>query len=221
MQRTNAFLAAAALALSGSAAASGTRNLPRNTAPPLTPEQEAVEYYNDGLSYRDKADKLEKEALAETQPAKQARLLEKSRSRHDDSIKKFEKAVAKDPKLYQAWGSLGYAYRKTGRYPTALEAYDKALGLQPGYTPAIEYRAEAYLNLNRLADVKAAYMTLFASDRARADELSAAMDKWLEKRRADAAGLDPAVLEDFGRWVADRRQLASQTSNLSGTAPRW
>lgn len=137
-------------------------------------------------------------------------------------IKKYEKAVAKDPKLYQAWGSLGYAYRKTGNYPTALEAYDKALALQSNYTPAIEYRAEAYLGLNRLQEVKAAYMMLFNADRARAEELAAAMQRWVEKRQSDAAGVDPVTLDEFAKWVADRRQLSAQTSALSDpNAPRW
>ena len=73
--------------------------------------------------------------------------------------------------MFQAWGSLGYAYRVTGNYPASLEAYAKALEIQPAYTPAIEYRAEAYLGLGRLDEVKSAYMTLFNSDRKRADEL--------------------------------------------------
>ena len=124
--------------------------------------------------------------------------------------------------MFQAWGSLGYAYRKTGNYPVALEAYDKALAIEKAYAPAIEYRAEAYLALNRLEEVKSAYMTLFNTDRARADELALAMQKWLEKRQTDPTGVDPATLEDFGKWVAERRQLASQTSSFTDpNGPRW
>lgn len=222
MRNPAALALTVALSLPGLAAASGVRGLPQNVGPALTPEQQAVEYFNDGLSHRDKADKLEREALAEKDPAKQAKLLGKSKSQHEASIKKYEKAVAKDPTLFQAWGSLGYAYRKTGNYPTALEAYDKALALQANYTPAIEYRAEAYLGLNRLQEVKTAYMLLFNADRARADELAAAMQKWVEKRQSDAAGVDPAALDDFAKWVADRKQLSSQTSALTDpNAPRW
>jgi tetratricopeptide (TPR) repeat protein len=177
-----------ALAIPGLASASGTRGLTRNDSPPRTPEQQAVEYLNDGISYRDKADKLEKEALAEKDPAKKAKLLEKSKSQHEASIKK----------------------------------YDKALVLQPAYTPAIEYRAEAYLGLNRLQEVKTAYMMLFNADRARADELAAAMQRWIEKRQSDSAGVDPTTLDDFMKWVAERKQLSSQTSSLTDkTAPRW
>jgi tetratricopeptide (TPR) repeat protein len=123
-------------------------------------------------------------------------------------------ATRKDPRMFQAWGSLGYAYRKVGNYKDSLEAYAKALEIQPGYTPAIEYRAEAYLGLNRLDEVKSAYMTLFNLDRPRADELAGAVEKWLEKRKTDPSGVDPGKLDEFSRWASERRQLASQTSSV-------
>ncbi len=224
MRSPAALVLAAAFAFPGIATASGSSAMsaPPPQMPRLTPEQEAVELYNDGISYRNKADKYDKESAGENDAAKKAKLLEKSRSQHESSIKKFQKAVAKDPTMFQAWGSLGYAYRKTGNYTSALEAYDKALAVEKSYAPAIEYRAEAYLGLNRLEEVKSAYMTLFNTDRARADELVLAMQKWLEKRQADPTGVDPAALEDFGKWVAERKQLAAQTSAITGpNAPRW
>ena len=91
-----------------------------------------------------------------------------------------------------------------------------------GGLQAIEYRAEAYLGLNRLDEVKSAYITLFSADRPRADELTAAMEKWVETRKADSGGVDPAAIEEFGKWVAERKQLASQTSSLRDpNASRW
>lgn len=222
MRRPAALALALTLALPGLAAASGSSAMSAPRMPALTPEQEAVEYYNDGVEHRDKADKYEKESAAENDSAKKAKLLEKSKSQHESSIKKFQKAVAKDPQMFQSWGSLGYAYRKTGNYPAALEAYDRALAIEKSYAPAIEYRAEAYLGLNRLEDVKSAYMTLFNTDRKRADELALAMQNWLEKRQTDPSGVDPAALADFGKWVAERKQLASQTSSITDpNAPRW
>ena len=226
MGRPAALVFALSLAIPGIAAASGSSPMPMpmsgsETQSP-TPEQEAVAYYNDGVAYREKADKLEKEAATAVDAAKKAKLLDKSKDLHDSSIKKFLKAVRNDPRMFQAWGSLGYAYRKTGNYPVALEAYDKALALEKSYTPAIEYRAEAYLGLNRLDEAKSAYMTLFGSDRARADELVAAMEKCVEMRKADPAGVAPATVEEFGKWVAERKQLASQTSSLRDpNSPRW
>ncbi len=217
-------LAAAGMLLlvPGAALASGSSSMPRVQMPTPSPEQEAVEYYNDGISARDKAAAYEKESAAETDAKKKEKLDGKARDKHESSIKKFVNATRKDPKLYQAWGSLGYAYRKTGNYKDSLEAYAKALELQPGYTPAIEYRAEAYLGLGRLEDVKSAYMTLFSADRPRANELSAAIEKWLEKSKSNPSGVDPAQLEEFGKWAAERKQLATQTSSAtSPTELRW
>jgi hypothetical protein len=40
---------------------------------------------------------------------------------------------------------MGFALRKTGEPVKALEMYDKALALAPGFPDALEYRGEAYL----------------------------------------------------------------------------
>jgi tetratricopeptide (TPR) repeat protein len=214
---------AAALLCPAAAYADGAASLPRPAArQSLTPEQEAVELYNDGNEYRDKAASLEKEAAAEPDAKKKEKLEKKAFERHEGSIKKFTAATEKNPRMFQAWGNLGYAYRKTGKYAEALQAYDRALEIQPGYTPAIEYRGEAYLGLNRLDDVQNAYMTLFGSDRVRADELAAAIDRWIQKKKAEPGGVDPAALDKFVAWAAERKQLASQTSALTlSQPPRW
>jgi tetratricopeptide (TPR) repeat protein len=214
---------AAALLCPAAAFADGAASLPRPAArQSLTPEQEAVELYNDGNEYRDKAAAFEKEAAAEPDAKKKEKLEKKAVDKHESSIKKFVAATQKNPRLVQAWGNLGYAYRKTGKYDDALTAYDKALALEPNYTPAIEYRGEAYLGLNRLEDVKSSYMDLFRSDRTRADELAGAIDRWLQKKRAEPGGVDPSALASFASWAAERKQLASQTSSLLlPQPPRW
>jgi len=213
-------LAPAALSASGSGSMSAPRVNPQQQQ--LTPEQEAVSLYNDGISYRDKAAKLETEAAAETDTKKREKLESKAKDKHEDSIKKFVKATQMNPNMYPAWGSLGYAYRKIGNYNASLEAYGKALQIQPNYTPAIEYRAEAYLGLNQLDQVKSVYMTLLSMDRQRADELSAAIDKWLVKRKADPAGMDPAQLDEFAKWAEQRKIAASQISSvLRPKNERW
>ncbi len=137
-------------------------------------------------------------------------------------MKEFLAATDRNPAMFQAHGGLGYVYRRTGDFAAALKAYDRALELEPKYTPAIEYRAEAYLGVNRLDDAKTAYMTLFNADRARADELAAAMQSWLQKRRQDAAGLAPETIEDFAKWLSQREEIAGQTSALiQPQDPRW
>jgi len=193
---------------------SGSMGLPSVPREQFTPEQEANALFNDGLAYQHKAAKFEKEAESETDAKKKAKWEAKARDKHEDSIKKFTEATKKNPQHYPAWGNLGYAYRKIGNYPASLEAYGKALEIRPDYTPAIEYRAEAYLGQNKLDEVKSAYMSLFSTDRPRADELVAAVEKWLEKKKADPSGVDPAKLEEFSKWADERKQLASQVSSV-------
>lgn len=49
---------------------------------------------------------------------------------------------------------MGFAYRKLGDYPAALDAYGKALTLNPYNRGALEYLGEAYLELDRPDDAK-------------------------------------------------------------------
>jgi tetratricopeptide (TPR) repeat protein len=213
-----AVAAAALLVRPGIASASGPSPLSSSSRQELTPEREAVELYNDGISYRDKAAQLEKEAAAATDPKKKEKLEQKSLDKTESSMKKFMQATEKNSRLFQAWGGLGFAYRKIGKLQESLEAYNQALEIEKNYTPAIEYRAETNLGLARLEDVKSAYMILFNMDRPRAEELSAAIEKWLQKKQAEPGGLDSAEVSTFAKWAAERKQLASQTSSLLAPA---
>ena len=64
MRQRTAVALTLSLSIPGLAAASGSSAMsaPQQQMPTATPEQEAVEYYNDGISYRDKAAAYEKEA---------------------------------------------------------------------------------------------------------------------------------------------------------------
>ena len=211
-------LVAAALLAPGALGASKSgvpAPLPPGPRQQLTPEQQADALYNDGLEYRDKAGKYDKEAAAETDTKKKEKLEAKAKDKYQDASRKFSEAVKKNPNHYSAWGNLGYSLRKTGDYAAALEAYGKAIALQPGYTPAIEYRAEAYLGLNRIEEAKQAYLQLFPADRGHADELLDAMKTWVEKRHLEPGDLAPGVVHDFETWVAQRDELARQTPTVS------
>src|SRR6266571_9062018 len=168
MSKMIAITVAAFALLPGAALASGGSPMPvpsspgmRSSAPRLTPEQEAAQRYNDGLKHKDKADALAREAEAETSDAKKRAKLEASaRKEYEKAMKDFLAATDRNPAMFQAHGGLGYVYRKTGDFAAALKAYDRALDLEPKYTPAIEYRAEAYLGVNRLDDAKFFFIML-------------------------------------------------------------
>jgi hypothetical protein len=67
--------------------------------------------------------------------------------------------------------------------------------------------------LNRIADAKSAYLTLFASNRKLAASLLSAMQQWVGAH-ADA---------EFASWVSERSAIASQTASLTreGAASAW
>src|ERR1700747_2048804 len=92
---------AASLLLPAAGRADGGASLPRPAArQTLTPEQEAVELYNDGNEYRDKAASLEKEAAAEADAKKKDKLEKKALDKHESSIKKYLQATQKNPLLF-------------------------------------------------------------------------------------------------------------------------
>ncbi len=201
--------------------ASGGSSMPRSggpsmpSAPRKTPEQEAVDDYNAGLNYRDRALTLEGEAAQAKSDKERAKLESKAQKEFGKAVSEFRTATEKNPNFYQACSDLGFALRKTGDYTGALEVYDRAIGLEPTYSPAIEYRAEAYLGLDRVEDSKKAYMRLFSIDRGEAGKLLKAMKGWVEKRRADPGKLTADAVQEFSGWVAQREELAGQTPSVS------
>lgn len=191
-----------------------------SSVPSSDPADQAAAAYSRGLASRDKAWKLAEQAESSTDAKRRAKLQAKVQKEYARAIRAFRSATKADPKMHQAFSSLGYALRKTGQYEDSLEAYNQALSLQPRYTEAIEYRAEAFLGLNRLDEAKEAYMQLFRDDRERADELMTAMQRWTEQRQVDPGGLDPSTLDEFSLWVQDRAEISSNTANLQRNTDR-
>lgn len=190
---------------------------PANPIEAKTPQEIAQDHYNNGLRMRDRAWKLEEKAAEASDDAKREKLLKKVDKQFQAAVREFRTAVGNDPQLFQAWSSLGYALRRTGEYEESLRAYDRALAIQPGYTEAIEYRAEAHLGLGNLDEAKSAYMLLFNHDRERADQLLDAMTEWVESHREQPpSGVSAAQVEAFAQWVDQRGEVAAQTSALYG-----
>ena len=170
--------------------------------------------YNFGYKTFEKA-RAEEAAGERLTGAKAKASADKVRAGFLEARTKFEEAVKADPTAKEAWNLIGYTSRRLGEYEKSLAAYEKALTLNPTYTEAIEYRAEAYLALNRLDDVKAAYMNLFGASRAHAAVLMQGMQKWVAEHRRQPAGVAAADLESFATWVEERAAVAQQTASLS------
>ena len=184
-----------------------------SSMPVVTPEQLAAQAYNSGISHKNKGLKLEADAEKATKDKE--KILGKAKDEYGKALKDFKKALDLKPDAFQAFNGMGFALRKTGEPVKALEMYDKALTLAPGFPDALEYRGEAYLALNRIDDAKAAYLELFAKDRDQAAQLMKAMTDWVAKRQADPAGVDPAAVAAFDTWIKDRAKVAALTVNMS------
>ena len=184
-----------------------------SSMPVLTPEMRAAQAYNSGIAHKDKGLKLE--ADAEKSAKDRIKLLGKAQDEYAKALKDFKKALDIIPDAYQAFNGMGFALRKTGEAEKALEMYDKALKLAPGFPDAIEYRGEAFLALNRIDDAKAAYLELFAKDRAQAGQLMKAMTDWVAKRQAEPAGVDPGAVAAFDTWIKERAKVAALTVHMS------
>ena len=177
----------------------------------------AREDYKSGQRRLDNVAKLTAK-LKEATDAKDAeKLQQKITKQLESAAGDFKRAVRGDATLFPACSELGFALRKLGKYEDSLAAYDKALEIEPRYGPAIEYRAEAYLGLNRLDEAKQAYQILFTGDRASADVLFAAMKQWVADRTANPVGVDAAQLEQFGKWVEQREAIHRQTGALTSS----
>jgi tetratricopeptide (TPR) repeat protein len=214
LTRTLAPVATAlALAVLPALGAGGSKIEEPSAPEPKSPEQQANERYNEGLAERDAAWRLEKKLVDPDTPAAKRTQLEKSvREAYANAARDFNAAIALHPGHFQALADLGYVARQLGDYAGALEAYGAALELKPGYARAIEYRAEAYLGLNRVVDAQNAYRELQEREPKLAAELLGAMESWITARRADPAGVDPAQVEGLALWIADRGAAAAGSS---------
>lgn len=168
------------------------------------PRSEALSYYQSGERRLDKVGKIAEELKTTSDSQKAAKLEEKMRKGLEAAAGDFRRAVQNDPNLFQAHSELGFALRKLGKFDESLAAYDKALSIEPRYSAAIEYRAEAYLGLNRLDDAKNAYLMLYAGDRPRADLLYEAMKAWVATHRDDPSAAT------FAEWVGQRQSMHQQ-----------
>ncbi len=195
------------------------------SVPPATPgterssQDQAVILYNDGIDDVRRADNFDASA-AQLSGAAKTHATDEARTLYSTSLRKFQQVVQLNPKMQEGWNYLGYTHRKLGDYDDALDAYDHALALRPTYPEAIEYRGEAFLAMNRIADAQQSYLDLFATNRALAGKLLDAMKNWIA---AQKSAVDPAAANALDKWVQERAQIAGQTASLTreGTASSW
>jgi tetratricopeptide (TPR) repeat protein len=189
----------------------------------LNPEQQAKVLYNDGVKHVEKADKKEESAATLTDAKKHDRALKDAKSDYTTALGKFAQVLKINARMPEAWNYVGYTSRKLGNYDDALKAYSNALLLRPGYPEAIEYRGEALLAVNKIADAEQSYLDLFSANRALANKLLEAMKSWIATQRTASTADNASTVDDLDKWVQERAQIAGQTASLTreGTAESW
>ena len=160
--------------------------------------------YKEGLRSVRRGQGYDAQALKASTPEKADKAHERAQSAYRESISALVRAITVQPNLSKAWYYLGFADSQLGNYEEALTAYTKVLGLNPSDQDAREGRAEVYLSLNQIDEAKSAYTDLSRDSKSLANDLLSTMRRWIESRRQDAQGVDPADIEAFAKWMDAR-----------------
>jgi tetratricopeptide (TPR) repeat protein len=173
-------------------------------APSEKPDAAAKKAFNAGVKSYNKA----KELAA-------AGNLEKANDNYNRALDQFTEALSNKGDMYEAWKYVGFVHLHLGAYGESVDDFNHAFALKADADmETVEGRAEAYLGVARLDDAKSAYMDLFSHQRDRADQLMAAMQKWLADHRVNANGMRSADLDAFDKWLQERDSIAKQTASL-------
>jgi tetratricopeptide (TPR) repeat protein len=178
--------------------------------------------FENAKKHLEEAKNLEARLEKATSPDERENLAEDIHDEYDDARGDLEYVVRKQPKSYPAQSELGFTLRKLGRFDDSLEAYDKALAMKPGYAPAIEYRGEAYLELGRLTDARAAWEKLSNLDGELADQLLAKMQRWVARQKAHPNGeIESDALGEFEAWLSERKLSDLPPGFIRSVSARW
>ena len=170
-------------------------------AGPDKPDAASKKAFNAGVKALTKARGYDDAAAKAPNADKKAKELEKADDAYSRALDEFTEALSNKGDLFDAWNHAGSIHLRLGAFAESLDDYNHALNLKPDFMPAVEGRAEASLALNRLEEVRVAYMDLYShapdlagsscrrcSNGSRASARTApaavnldAMDKWLQE----------------------------------------
>lgn len=169
-----------------------------------------------GVKSLNKAREYEETAAKAANPDKRAAALEKVGDIYNRALDQFTEALRNKGDMADAWSYVGYIHLQLGAYRESIDDYNHALALKPDILEATLHRGEALLGADRLTDAKAAYIYLFYHERPLADQLMAAMRKWLNDHRAAAGGMRAGDIDAFEKWLRERDGAAKQAESTTG-----
>jgi tetratricopeptide (TPR) repeat protein len=172
------------------------------------PDAAAKKAYAAGLKALAKAKEHDAAADKSPNPDKKAKELEKADDAYSRALDEFTEALANKGDMIDAWNYAGTIHLRLGAYAEAVDDFNHVLHQNAVLYPAIESRAEASLALDRLDEVKSAYMDLSSHAATLADQLMLAMQQWVKSRRADPKGMRADGIDAFDKWIQERAAAA-------------
>ncbi len=199
---------------SGAPTMGGPGDEPPSASASQKPDVAARKAYKEAMKNLDKAKQYEASAAAASNPDKRAKDLEKVGDAYNRALDEFTEALSNKGDMVEAWDNVGYVHLRLGAFGESIDDYNHALTLKPDLMDAIEHRAEAYLAVDRIVDVRSAYMDLYNHAPDRAARLMSAMQKWQSDHQADARGMRQTDIAAFGQWLSERDGIAKQAAAL-------
>jgi tetratricopeptide (TPR) repeat protein len=188
-------------------------DIPSSTPMVEKPDAAAKKAYKAALKSLEKAHEHEEAASKATNPDKKAAEMDKVGDAYNRALDQLTETLANKGDMLDAWNDVGYVHLKLGAYKEAVDDYNHVLELKPDLLDAVEHRGEAFMAVGRLEDAEASYMDLFNHARPLADQLMAAMQKWLDVHRAAPGGVSAADVDTFGKWLGEHDAIAKQTAS--------
>jgi Flp pilus assembly protein TadD len=87
-----------------------------------------------------------------------------AQSKYDDAIKNFDKALALDPKIYQAAVSAGDSYVAKGDWDNAEKSYQRAIAIDPNRETAYRYSATPFMRQKKYDLARDRYIEAFITE---------------------------------------------------------
>ena len=177
------------------------------------PDAAAKKAYTAGMKSLNKAKDYGAMASNAPNEDKKNAALEKQNDAYGRALDQFTEALSNRGDMVEAWNNVGYIHWQLGAYAESVDDYNHTLALKPDLPEAVLHRSEAYLALDRLEEVKSAYMDLFNHQRPLADQLMGAMQQWLTQHRASVNGMRASTIDAFDKWLQERDGIAKQTAS--------
>jgi tetratricopeptide (TPR) repeat protein len=144
----------------------------------------------------------------------------------DEVITRLRPVVEKHREDYaNGWYSLGYAYRKTGRYAESVEAYKQYTKLKPDDAEGYYGLGRAQLNLDKKDDAVAAFSRYIKlekrpTERRWVEKAKAEIDK-LKTKGAKAADEKDEPAEPGDRTATNRADLLAEQADAQAKKGKW